>query len=517
MTANALSFLCLDETATARIGEALAAILLPGDLVTLAGDLGAGKSVLARAILRWMAGDPDFEATSPTFSLVHVHDTLPIVVAHADFYRLESPEEAVELGLDEALESGIAIVEWPDRGDLPMPPTFSVAISQSGAGGRTLTISADDSAGPRLARLAAMVTFLDTSGLGTARRSRLQGDASTRRYERLATPRGPAILMDAPRQTDEPLVRDNKTYRQLAGLAEDVVPFIAVDGWLRGIGIGAPDILAFDVEAGLVVLEDLGSDGVLDADGAPIPERYKAVTEVLSELSRHPAPDRLDVDGRSHSIRPYDLDICLTEVSLFADWFVPFALGIGAEDLRDGFLSAWSDALTGLPAVSPVLTLRDCHSPNLIWRADRDGIDRVGLIDFQDALAGHPAYDVASLCQDARVTVSADLEGRLRAAYRDAAAPADWPGFEAAYAVLGSQRLTKILGIFVRLLRRDGKTGYLQHMPRLADYLGRNLDHPALSPVAAWHRDHLPLDRLNAAIDEAVARHDGAPAKERAA
>ncbi|MCB1492263.1 MAG: tRNA (adenosine(37)-N6)-threonylcarbamoyltransferase complex ATPase subunit type 1 TsaE, partial [Rhodobiaceae bacterium] len=453
-----------------------------GDIVTLTGDLGAGKSVFARGAIRWFAADPEREVASPTFSLVQVHDDLPVPVAHADFYRLEDPDEAAELGLDEIAETAIVFVEWPDRGRLPKPPEFSVAIQAAPGDARSIVITAGFDAAGRLERMRAVRDFLAGAGYAATPRLRLQGDASTRRYERLvATP--PLILMDSPRQPDGPPVHDGLPYSRLAHLAEEILPFVAVGQWLAGIGLAVPEIGAFDLDKGLAVLSDLGAEPVVDADRAPVEARYAASLDCLAVLHRHAAPRSFDVDGRTHTLPAYDTDVCLTEVSLFADWFAPAAFaGFSAED-RAAFMEAWSAVLTSLDVPRPVLVLRDFHSPNLIWRDERTGTDRVGIIDFQDALCGHPAYDVVSLCQDARVTVSAALEARLLGHYRSVSPIETGAGFDGAYAVLGAQRATKILGIFVRLSRRDGKHGYLRHLPRMADYLGRNLEHPALGPV----------------------------------
>jgi hypothetical protein len=213
-----------------------------------------------------------------------------------------------------------------------------------------------------------------------------------------------------------------------------------------------------------------------------------------------PLPASLPVDGeRSHAIPPYDLDALLIEVELLLDWYLPHIGGAQPSgSVRAEFGHIWREAL-GLVLAGPTTwTLRDYHSPNLIWLPDRPGRRRVGLLDFQDAVIGSPAYDVASLLQDARVTVPAELELKLLGLYageRRASQPEfDTAVFATSYAIVGAQRATKILGIFARLDRRDGKPDYLRHLPRIRAYLGRNIAHPSLARLKAWYGAHLPKE-----------------------
>jgi aminoglycoside/choline kinase family phosphotransferase len=185
------------------------------------------------------------------------------------------------------------------------------------------------------------------------------------------------------------------------------------------------------------------------------------------------------------------------EVELALDWYAPaFARVTPPSGARMQFLAIWRDLIAPILAQPTTWTLRDYHSPNLHWLAGRPGLRRIGLIDFQDAVIGPPAYDLASLLQDARVDVPQDLEMRLAALYlrRRSAADAafDAEGFAAAYAVMGAQRASKILGLFARLDKRDGKPDYLRHLPRIERYLARNLAHPLLQPLALWYQKYLP-------------------------
>ncbi|KMO17080.1 ATPase [Methylobacterium indicum] len=491
-----------DESATEDLGRFLAEILRPGDLVALSGGLGGGKTTLARAIIREIVGDPELEVPSPTFTLVQPYEGRNgQAVVHADLYRLRGPDELVELGFDEMTERAIALVEWPDRLPPRHGPTLAIDLSlkpEFGDDARLVRLIGGGGLGGRLMRARALRVLLDRSGWGEAERTHMQGDASSRAYERLTNPDGAkAVLMISPPKADGPPVRDGKPYSAIVHLAESVHAFVAMDRGLRALGLSAPKILGEDLDAGLLILEDLGSEPVVDQNG-PRPERYAEAVKVLARLHGTTLPTVLPVaEGRDHEVPPYDREALLFEAELLPEWYAPFVANAPlAPDARASFVAAWSEALAGLESEARTWTLRDYHSPNLIWLPERDGIERIGVIDFQDAVLGHPAYDVASLLQDARVDASAEFELRLLGLYarerRMRDAEFDMQGFARAYAVLAAQRATKILGIFARLDRRDGKPGYLAHLPRIEGYLARNLAHPALAGVRAWYAQHLP-------------------------
>jgi aminoglycoside/choline kinase family phosphotransferase len=232
-------------------------------------------------------------------------------------------------------------------------------------------------------------------------------------------------------------------------------------------------------------------------DQGPIPERYFESAAVLAHLHSQHLPDTLPVDNAgSYVIPPYDLDALLIEIELLLDWYVPHTRTVVASGARATFINLWRQALVEVASAPPTWTLRDYHSPNLIWLPAREGLARIGIIDFQDCVLGHPAYDLASLGQDARVTVPDDLELKLLATYaqrRRAADPDfDMADFVRAYSILAAQRATKIVGIFARLNQRDGKPGYLRHLPRVENYLRKSLQHPALAEIKAWSQANLP-------------------------
>lgn len=497
-----------DEKRVVFLAEVLALYLRAGDLVTLSGDLGAGKSTFARALVRAVLDDPDAEVPSPTFSLVQGYATPRFTIGHLDLYRLSSPDEVSELGLDEILSTGVAVVEWPERGSgvLPVPAlAITFADPRSGNVGpdtRTLTFATSASFADRLARLVDVLNFIQpdtaTGPLPTIRY--LQGDASPRAYARIISPSGSRILMDSPRRPDGPPVRDGLPYSRVAHLAEDVGPFVAVGTALHEAGFSVPDIYATDLDRGLMLIEDLG-DRVFGAElaaGTPQATLWRAATETLVELRAFPATTPFPF-GRNEPYRlpPFDRPALAIETELLLDWLWPLVKGTPAPaSAREAYAAAWEPVFDRLLAHPPGLVLRDYHSPNLIWLPDRDGARRTGILDFQDAVLGHPAYDLVSLLQDARVDVPADLEAELFAHYLHQVARReprfDQDDFGFAYAALGAQRNSKILGIFARLAMRDGKGRYLAHLPRIWGYLNRSLSHAALAPLAAWYEHHWP-------------------------
>ena len=490
-----------DEAATLDIAASQASWLRPGDFVALTGDLGAGKTTFARGLIRALVEASALEAPSPTFTLMQVYEAARGPVVHADFYRLRGARELDNLGWDEAIADAIAIVEWPERIPEALPPDrLEVDIrfdSKLGPDFRVLTLRGLGAMGPRLALALGVGALLKKAGWSDARRDFLQGDASIRAYERLVRPDGAtAILMISPPRADGPILRYGKPYAAIAKLSPDIRAFIAMAEGLRRFGYSAPALIAYSIEAGLALTEDFGA-ATIAADGVPNSARYAEAIGLLADLHGRELPESLPVDGETYRLPVYDVEAMLVEVELALDWYAPAIARVATPSgARMQFLAIWRELLQPILAERATWTLRDYHSPNLHWLPEREGFARIGLIDFQDAVIGPPAYDVASLLQDARADVPEDLEMRLAALYlrrRAAADPAlDAERFAGAYAAMGAQRATKILGIFARLDKRDGKPQYLRHLPRVERYLARNLAHPLLRPLALWYQNQLP-------------------------
>lgn len=314
--------------------------------------------------------------------------------------------------------------------------------------------------------------FLSRCGWAGAAILPLAGDASFRRYFRVVDGGRQAVLMDAPPPNEDPR------------------PFIAVDTWLAEKGFAAPAILGAAPEEGLVLLEDFGDLRVreyLDAHPRDEMAIYTRAVGLLAELHRQPAMD----------LPPYDRAAYQREAALLTDWYCP-AVGLDVD--IGGYAAAWNVVL---PIVErdltrPVTVLRDYHAENIMILPDEARSFGLGLLDFQDALAGHPAYDLVSLLQDARRDVTPAVEAAMLRLYQEIAGASE--DFAAAYAVLGAQRNAKIIGIFTRLWKRDGKPRYLDFLPRMWGLLERDLAHPALAPVADWFAANIPLSMRNGAL-----------------
>jgi len=462
-----------DEAAMAALGEDIAAILRIGDRLGLVGDLGAGKTTLARAILRSLAGDPDLDVPSPTFTLVQTYGGR-VPARHADLYRIAEPEEVRELGLGEP--DAAELVEWPRE---PLP--VMIAIAFSGETARSLTVRGPAGFLERLRRRRARREFLQGAGWDDAAATPLKQDASTRSYERLARGGQTAVLMDAPSFVPEP-----DSYPARARLAAgDNAAFLAVGAYLAARGLSTPAVLGADTHAGFLLLEDFGEETIA-RDGAPVPERYLATADVLARL--HAAPPPLPLPGPPPHMPPrYDAELAAFEANLFLEWFMK-----RPADPR--FEALWRDAIAAVWRGDDRLALRDVHSPNCYWLPRRQGIAKVGLIDYQDAMIAPSAFDVVSLAQDVRVPVPQDLEAAIVERYLAARPDIDTERWREAYHVIGAQRATRIAGAFVRLNDRDGKPQYLQHIPHVLASLARNLRAtPVLAPLAGWFAAETPI------------------------
>jgi N-acetylmuramate 1-kinase len=491
-----------NERATLALAADIAAALEPGDMVTLSGDLGAGKTAFARAMIRTLAGDPNIEVPSPTFTLMQTYDLPRFPVVHADLYRLEGPGELTELGFDDLPKDAVVLLEWPDRAAGLLPPDrLDVALTlapQLGPERRDARITGYGAFAPRVERIAAIRRFLDATAFAKAERRRIQGDASTRSYERLRLGERTAILMNAPRRPDGPLVRNGKSYSAIAHLAEDVLPFVAMANGLRQLGLSAPRIYEAEISGGLLIIEDLGSEPVVAGNPPkPIEERYKTAVDVLAALHNSTLSDAIPVTPNvTYRLPPYDMDACLIEAELLLDWYLPRLGATVTATMRAGYVALWRELLRPVIAYKPTWVMRDFHSPNLIWLPERRGAAKIGLLDFQDAVMGPAAYDLASLLQDARVDVPESMEVALLNHYLktrgEMNAEFDSANFNTHYATLAAQRASKILGIFARLDRRDGKPQYLGHIPRVWGYLQRSLTHPTLASLKEWYGVNVP-------------------------
>ncbi|MBS0519391.1 MAG: phosphotransferase [Proteobacteria bacterium] len=310
--------------------------------------------------------------------------------------------------------------------------------------------------------------FVAGAGWGDARESLLAGDASFRKYFRLRRANGTAVVMDAPPPQ------------------EDVRPFVRIARHLLGLGLSAPEILAEDAGRGFLLLEDLGDDTfahVLDRGGDEA-ALYACATDVLVAL--HAAPDH----GLLPDIGAYEGEALIEAAILLPEWYLAAATGRPTPaDAFDAYRAAWRACLAALPPLAPALLLRDYHKDNLLWLPDRPGVKACGLLDFQDAQRGHPSYDLVSLIEDARRDVLPSVHEACLARYI-AQTGLDGADFRTGFALMAAQRHARVIGLFIRLWKRDGKPVYLQHLPRVWRLFERALRHDALAPLRCW------VDRL---------------------
>ncbi|MBC8338849.1 MAG: phosphotransferase [Alphaproteobacteria bacterium] len=335
-------------------------------------------------------------------------------------------------------------------------------------------------------RSAAIDAFLAANGWGQAERNPLTGDASFRHYERLVLGGRQAMLMDAPPPQ------------------ENVDAFVAIARHLKSLGFSAPDIFAKERDQGFLIIEDLGNDTftrILQDGTLPEADLYALAVDILVAL--HGIPEnRVAPPGTE----PYSAEKLLDEAVLLCDWTWQAVFGAPPDGtIRDSYLDAWRETFRCLQGQPATLVLRDYHVDNLMILEGRRDIARCGLLDFQDAVLGHKAYDLMSLLEDARRDITHELKQSMLDRYFAAFPNLDQNAFMTGFAVLGAQRHAKVIGIFTRLSRRDAKPDYLAHIPRVWRLLENAMVHPALEPVAAWFESHFPPEKRIAPISSAEA------------
>jgi len=356
-------------------------------------------------------------------------------------------------------------------------------------------------------RQAAKTRFLKDHGLAAARREPLTGDASTRSYERLhRVGRPPLILMDQPPVLETPICPPGATdaerlalgYNAAARLAAgSVAAFVTTAAYLRDHGLSAPAVVAFDAEQGFAVLEDLG-DGLfatLIARGQAEAPLYEAAVDVQVRLHEQRPPDILAAEGVAWPLLTYDTLALKVATDTFLEWWPKFAgLPAFSADATAEWDALWAPVWVRGEAGATVFCHRDYHAQNLLWLPERKAAARVGLLDFQDALRAHPAWDLTHLLQDARRDVSSELEGLMLDRYLVARPSLDREVFLADYRALAASNAARILGRVFARQALLGRTQYKAFMPRTWRYLERNLTDPALAGLKRWFDTHVPAE-----------------------
>lgn len=348
--------------------------------------------------------------------------------------------------------------------------------------------------------------FLKAAGLADAVRVPLAGDASTRRYERLTTADGrKLILMDQPPAEESAVAPEDADADQRRALGYNaearlaggsVAAFVAIAGWLRERGLSTPVVGARDTAAGLAVLEDLGDD-VFASHDRDLQTIYGAAVDTLAGLHETPPPQVIEADGERWPLHRYDALAYRAGLDPFLEWWPAFAgLPAPSDEARAEWAALWAPVIALGESSAPVFVHRDYHAENLLWLPDRPGLARVGMIDFQDAVSGHPAWDLLHLLQDARRDVAPELESAMLDRYLAARGPAlDRETFLHDYRALATLNAARILGrVFARqevLFRRDRYTAF---MPRTWRHLERNLGHGDLDGLRGWFDRQVPAE-----------------------
>ena len=354
-------------------------------------------------------------------------------------------------------------------------------------------------------RLALIDNYIKNKGWGDAKRIDMGGDASVRSYIRLIKPDGQkAIVMNAPlddesivcspTMTDaERITAGYNAHRRTA--ASRVDAFVCIGAFLHKNGFSVPEIYDFDVQHGLALLSDLGEGqywSLLQSAGQPEEQMYEAATDVLVKLAAVRPPEVLEYKNTSWPLLTYDALAMDCEAAMFIDWYAVHHGGLTVDDsVRAAYVKAWHSMYVHLQTSQPVLVIRDYHSPNIMWIPERSGQARAGVVDFQDGVLGHAAYDVQFLFNDARRDVSPALVDKMLERYLKATG-VDRATFMNAYHVFKALNNARICGIFCRLNYRDGKTGYMKHLPRVQRYLMEALQHSSCTPLADWFKTYLP-------------------------
>jgi aminoglycoside/choline kinase family phosphotransferase len=341
--------------------------------------------------------------------------------------------------------------------------------------------------------------FLDSIGWNDAIREHLSGDASFRSYERVRM-LTPATTSESLPESVEPFSTELLEFAVLMDAPppeEDIKPFISIAKMLQKRGLNAPLIYGADEDNGLILLQDFGDNRynrILNDNATIVGDEnakkiYTYAIDVLLQLHGHAIDDALPA---------YNDALYKKELTLLTSWYMPLMGTETTTTIEGEFLSLWTNILKQIDTLPSTIVLRDYHADNLMWLDDKQGISQVGLLDFQDAVLGSPAYDMVSLLEDARRDVSIEFAEEMITYYLANAARIDENNFRTSYAILGAQRNIKILGIFARLCERDDKSDYLDFIPRVWKYLEHDLSHPALKPIKRFMDTHFPKEqRIN--------------------
>mgnify|MGYP001272369135 FL=1 len=465
-----------------KLAKELVPLLNEGGVMTLNGQIGAGKTTLAKLIIQELTQTPLEDIVSPTFNLYHTYNKDNLEIAHYDFYRIESEIELLEIDLNESLTDKICIIEWADKFRDLLPKDRIEIFIKCKKNERVYRINPLGKFREVVSDRAKIENYLGGLDINFTELQRLPGDASKRNYYRVMSPDNTMILMDATQESN---------IKSKTGLSNGIDDFIKIQKYLDSIDVRVPKLIVRNRTDNILLEEDLGEYSYADMlTKENYQKLYNPAIKTLIHISNINHPKNISTDSNPHYLKEFDLDIYLNEAEIFIDYYWPFIHGKQCNaDKKQEFTHVMGEVYSNLTD-DKTLMLRDFHSPNLLFLENEDGFRKCAVIDFQDALFGHPLYDLVSLTNDARTTIDEHQEKYLIDLYKK-----DFPfnnfqfdslSFIEQYHILGVQRSIKILGIFARLAILETNQNYLVHMPRVICYIKRIMQSGSIQTLACW-------------------------------
>ena len=465
-----------------KLAKELVPLLNEGGVMTLNGQIGAGKTTLAKLIIQELTQTPLEDIVSPTFNLYHTYNRDNLEIAHYDFYRIESEIELLEIDLNESLTDKICIIEWADKFRDLLPKDRIEIFIKCKKNERVYRINPLGKFREVVSNRAKIENYLGGLDINFTELQRLPGDASKRNYYRVMSPDNTMILMDATQESN---------IKSKTGLSNGIDDFIKIQKYLDSIDVRVPKLIVRNGIDNILLEEDLGGYSYADMlTKENYQKLYNPAIKTLIHISNINHPKNISTDSNPHYLKEFDLDVYLNEAEIFIDYYWPFIHGKQCNaDKKQEFTNVMGEVYSNLTD-DKTLMLRDFHSPNLLFLENENGFRKCAVIDFQDALFGHPLYDLVSLTNDARISIDEHQEKYLIDLYKK-----DFPfnnfqfdslSFIEQYHILGVQRSIKILGIFARLAILETNQNYLVHMPRVICYIKRIMQSGSIQTLACW-------------------------------
>ncbi len=458
----------------------IAPIFEKGDLLALNGEIGSGKTTLTKHLINYLTATRIDEINSPTYNLCQTYSNEDLIISHYDFYRLDYLQEIEELDINDSIKNNFTIIEWANKFSSILPKDHIEIQIDNKSDKREYKILFHGEYAKKIAGHKNRLSFLSNSNLNIKKITNMRGDASKRKYYRVNDGTENFVLMDALEDSI------NKTTT-----SKTITDFIIFRQYLEDIGLRVPKIYEFDIQKQLILEEDLGLTTYDELySKLSFQDLINPAIESLLILVHSNYKNINDLDGKAFEPQNFDEKVFINESKIFIDYYWPYVKNsICPEEEKYEFLSIIEKIYSDL-STDKTLVLRDYHSPNLHYLQNEKGHKKCALIDFQDALLGHPLYDLVSLAQDARFTISEDQERYIVDTFEDKFLFNDFQlsksSFNEQYKILAIQRSLKILGIFARLSLLEGKNNYIIHMPRVLDYIRRSMDCSLLNNLTHW-------------------------------